>query len=76
MENRLGRAVGCTLCSAATFFTSFVRSNSPRWIPIRSFVESSIYSSQFFFWLRLRYSTNGGVRFPTISCRCQVGVLF
>jgi hypothetical protein len=30
MENRLGRAVGCTLCSAATFYTSFVRSNNPK----------------------------------------------
>jgi hypothetical protein len=46
-----------------------------RRISIRSFVELSIYLSQFFFWLRLRYSTNGEARFPTISRRCQVGVL-
>jgi hypothetical protein len=30
MENRLDRAVGCTLCSAATDFSSFVRSNNPK----------------------------------------------
>jgi len=30
MENRLDRAVGCTLCSAATDFSSFVRSNIPK----------------------------------------------
>jgi hypothetical protein len=29
MENRFDRAVGCTLCSAATGFSSFVRSNNP-----------------------------------------------
>ena len=30
MENRLDRAVGCTLCSAATYFSSFVRSNNQK----------------------------------------------
>jgi hypothetical protein len=30
MENRLDRAVGCTLCSSATDFSSFVRSNNPK----------------------------------------------